>query len=216
MKPVVLLLITLLVTATWAQEPAKQSAAESEPKVFNKVERVGDGFRTFFMFSAGEREYTIRADGLSEGRLGKSRQQNFKLKTDRGHIDQVYFYEQGSDLLLLYEVSDTLNGWGYIVRLNQTTFKLKWLTPISGFNLGPALVDGDDVYLTAVSRVAKMDVRSGTYAWQQDLHQKYASSFEAFQAPWIKGDHVFFKDEFAPFKTIEVDKTSGKIINILE
>ena len=217
MKPVVLLLLILLVTVTWAQEPLKQSVPESEQKVFNKVERVGDGFRTFFMFSAGEREYTIRADGLAEGRLGKSRQQNFKIKTDRGHIEQVYFYEQGSDLLLLYEVSDKLNGWSYIARLNQTTFKLKWLTAISGFNLGPALVEGDDVYLTAVSRVAKLDLRSGAYAWQlEDLHQKYAPSFQAFQAPWIKGDHVFFKEDLAPFKTIEVDKLSGKIINILE
>lgn len=217
MKPGVLLLLTLLVTVTGAQEPVKQSAPEPEQRVFNKVERVGDGFRTFFMFSASSHEYTIRADGLAESRLGRARQQNFNLKTDRGHIEQVYFDEQGSDLLLLYEVSDKLNGWGYIGRLNQTTFKFKWLTPISGFNLGPALIEGDDLYLTAVSRVAKLDLRSGAYAWQlEDLQQKYASSFQAFQAPWIKGDHVFFKEELAPFKTIEVDKLSGKIITILQ
>jgi len=218
MKPLVPMLLILLASPALAQEPTNRSPAETETALFSKVPRVGDDkLRSFFMFSASGHEYTIRADGRAESASGKTRQHNFNLKTDQGHVEQVYFFEHETDLLLLYELSDELNGWGYVLRFNQTTFKPKWLMPISGFNLGTALVEGDYLYLTAMSLVAKVDLRSGSYVWRQEnLHQKYSPSFQAFQAPWIKGDHVFFKEDVAPFKSIEVDKLTGKIINILE
>ena len=216
MKPFVPMLLILLASVAAAQEPTDQSAAEQ--MLFSKVSRVGeDKLRSFFMFSVSGREYTIRADGRAESASGKARQHNFNLKTDRGHVEQVYFFEHESDLLLLYELSDGLNGWGYAVRLSQTTYKPKWVMPISAFNLGTALVEGDYLYLTAASLVAKADLRSGSYVWRQEnLHQKYPPSFQTFQAPWIKGDHVFFKEDLSPFKSIEVDKLTGKITNVLE
>jgi len=218
MKPLVPLLLMLLTSVAAAQEPSTRPAAETETTLFSKVPRVGeDKLRSFFMFSVSGHDYTIRADGRAESASGKTRSHNFNLKTDKGHVEQVYFFEHESDLLLLYELSDELNGWGYVVRLNQATFKPKWLIPISGFNLGTALVEGDYLYLTAAGLVAKVDLRSGSYVWRQEnLRQKYSPSFEVFQAPWIKGDHVFFKEDLAPFKSIEVDKLTGKIINILE
>lgn len=215
MKPLVLLLLIVLGSGASAQQAQERSGPATKPRVCSKVPRVGeDKWRSFFMFSASGHDYTFRADGLGESSFGKVRPHNFRLKADQGHLEQVYFCELENDLLLLYELSDELNGWGYVLRLNQTTFKPKWITPISGFNLGPALLDGDSLYLTAVSLIAKLDLRSGAYVWQQtDLHAKYPPSFQTFGAPLIKGDHVIFKEDLAPFKSLEVDRLTGKIIN---
>lgn len=215
MKPQALLLLILLGTVASAQ-PAQDRAVTQKPQpICNRVPRVGeDTWRSFFMFSASGHDYTIRADGRGESIFGKVRAHNFTLKADQGHLEQVYYCELENDLVLLYEVSDQANGWGYVVRLSQTTFKPKWLAGISALNLGPALVDGEYLYLTASSLIAKLDLQSGAYVWQQpELQVKYPSSFQSFGLPWIKGDHVFFRENVTPYKTIEVDSLSGKIMN---
>jgi hypothetical protein len=218
MKRLGSLLTLALALSVWAQEPANQSDAGTEPTIFTKAQRIGeDKWRSFFVFSLAGHEYTIRRDGHSEISTGKARPQNFDLKANRGHIEQLYFIEHEGDLVLLYELSDDQNGWGYITRLNQSTRKFKWVAGISGSNLGPALVETNYVYLTGGSLIAKLDLQSGAYVWKQEgLREKYSSSFQVFQAPWIKGDHVFFREDLEPFKTMEVDKLSGKIIDIRE
>ena len=218
MKTLVLTFTILLAITASAQEPATQSSIGTEQTVFTKAPRAGeDKWRSFFMFPVSGHEYTIRADGRAESATGKVRAHNFSLKVDRGHIEQVYYFEHDGDLLLLYELSDELNGWGYIIRLNQTTVKPKWVAGVSGFNFGPTLVEANFAYLTAVDLIAKLDLQSGAYVWRhENLQEKYSPSFQAFREPWIKGDHVFFKEDLAPFRPIEVDKATGKIINILK
>jgi hypothetical protein len=210
------LLTALVASVASAQAPANQSGPEMEQGVFSEATRAGtDKWRSFFMFSASGRNYTIRSDGLGEWAPGKLRPRNFKLRLDyNGHIERVYYSEHEGDLLLIYEASNGLNGWGYVARLNQNTLKLKWLAPVNGFNIGPSLVEANYVYLTAASMIAKLDLRSGAYVWEQGgLHEKYAPSFQVFRPPWIKGDCVFFKDGESA-KTIEVDKLTGKILNL--
>ena len=105
MKPVVPLLLTLLIAVGSAQEPANQATLESKPKVFSIVDRVGeDSLRSFFMFSVGGHDYTIRADGRGERSFENARSRNFTLKVDQSHIEQVSFLEDDGDLLLIYQL----------------------------------------------------------------------------------------------------------------
>ena len=200
--------------AVSAQQPVDQSSAAFEQKAFNNVEITGEGFRSFFVFSAEGFHYIIRADGHAESDSGKPRPRNFDLRVGRnGHVVRVYFTEYEGDLLLIYEASDKQYGWGYVERLDQKTLKPRWLKPVNGFNIGPGLVEANYAYLSAVDLLAKIDLRSGDYVWQQQAFQEqYVLSSKGFRLPSVKGERVFFQEDATNGKTIEVDKTTGKIL----
>jgi hypothetical protein len=207
----------LLALGAPAQEPSHRTTPAAEPKAFSKVESLGDGTRAFFMFGTNGPGYTIRADGFAEqSSVGKGRPTNFTLRVGRnGLIVRFYFLEDEGDLLLIYEGTDKRNGWGYVVRLNQKSLKPKWAAPVSDFNLGPGLVEDRYLYFSAANLLAKIDLRSGAYVWQQeDVQRKYALSFDGFQLPSITGERVFFHEDGAKGKTIEVDKVTGKILSV--
>ena len=207
--------VLLALTAS-AQEPASRPQAETEQRVFEQVEHVGDGsLRSFFMFSAGGHNYTLRADGLGERPRVRARPLTFNLKVDRGHLARVYFHEYEGDLLLIYEVTDGRYAWGYAARLSQATARVKWLTGVSGFNFGPALVESNYAYLSAAGLLAKLDLGSGAYVWRQQLQpDKDSPPGQVFQAPRVEGVQVFFTEETAPHRTFVVDKLSGKIVGV--
>ena len=163
MKSIVPLVLTLLVSVASAQEPAKQPTSETEAAVFSKVDRIGeDNFRSFYMFSVGGHEYTIRADGRGERSFDKARSRNFTLKVDQRRIEQVSFLEYDGDLLLIYQLSGAQNVRGYVVRLNQSTsMRFIWLKPISGFDVETAVVEAGYLNLKSANAVVKMDLRSG-------------------------------------------------------
>jgi hypothetical protein len=213
LKILISILITLLALVAFAQEPNRSSVA-LEPQAFTKVDSLGDGTRAFFMFAAGSGPgYTVRADGFAEQSAApKGRPANFGLRVGRnGHIVRFYFLEYEGDLLLIYEGSNQKLGWGYIVRLNQKTLKAKWTALVSDFNLGPGVVEGDYLYFSAANLLAKIDLRSGAYVWQQeDVQKQYSLSADGFQVPTIKGEQVFFQEDGGAEKTVEIDKITGK------
>ena len=210
-------MVTLLALVAPAQEPNNQTHPALAPRAFSKVESLGDGSRAFFMFATNGPGYTIRADGFAEqSAAGKGRPANFRLTVGRnGRIVRFYFLEHEGDLLLIYEGSDKQYGWGYVVRLNQKTLKPKWAAPVSDFNLGPGLVEDNYLYFSAANLLAKIDLHSGVYVWQQeDMQNKYALSFDGFRLPSITGERVYFPEDGAKGKTIEVDKVTGKILSV--
>jgi outer membrane protein assembly factor BamB len=192
------------------------SAPVSEERSFTTVERIGDpGYRSFFMFSTNGRGYTIRADGYAESGTGKGRSTNFTLPMGRsGHLVRVYFFEYENDLLLMYELSDQRLGWGYLVRLNEKTLKTKWAIPINGYNIGPALVEAaNEVYLSAANFLARLDLTTGRYVWQQEDPQKqYPLAFNGFRLPVLDGARVLFTEERPQGKTVELERVTGKIV----
>ena len=207
----------LFVPVSPAQETIPQSTHAPEPKAFSKVESLGDGSRAFFMFGTSGPGYTIRADGFAEqSAVRKGRPINFTLRVGRnGRLVRFYFLEYEGDLLLIYEGSDKQYGWGYVVRLNQKTLKPKWTAPVSGFNLGPGLVEENYLYFSAADLLAQIDLRTGAYVWrQEDVQRKYALSFDGFRLPLIQGERVSFPEDGEKGKTVEVDKVTGKILNV--
>lgn len=213
LTPLVLIALAVVVSA---QQPAAQSSETVEQRAFNNVEVTGEGTRSFFIFVNEGFHYIIRADGHSESDSGKGRPRNFDLKVGgRGHVERVYFTEHEGDLLLIYEVSDKQYGWGYVLRFDQKTLKPKWTRPINGYNLGPGLIEAGYAYLSATNLLAKIDLRSGEYAWQATEFQKqYAQSSTFFRLPTLSGDRVLFREDAENGKTVELDKTTGKILNV--
>ena len=208
---------TVLALVAPAQDPNKQPHPAAAPQAFSKVESLGDGSRAFFMFSTNGPGYTVRADGFAEQSAApKGRPANFSLRVGRnGRIVRFYFLEYEGDLLLIYEGSDEKHGWGYVVRLNQKSLKPKWAAPVSDFNLGPGLVDENNVYFSAANLLAKIDLQTGEYVWrQEDLQKKYSLSFDGFRLPSIEGKRVLFPEDGEKGKTVEIDKVTGKILGV--
>ncbi len=70
-------------------------------------------------------------------------------------------------------------------------------------------------YISAADLLAKIDLRSGEYVWQQEAFQKqYALSLSGFRLPSITEERVYFQEAAEKRKTVEVDKTTGKILNV--
>lgn len=197
-------------------------AQETKPETlkqeaFTRIEAQGlDKWRSFFVYTTNGYSYISRADGHSQSTAGNDRPRNFQLRLGlHGHLERFYFVEHEADLLMIYEVSDEHSGWGYVVRFDQKTLKPRWIKPLSGLNIGPALIEGDYAYLTAANLLIKIDLRSGVFVWQQeDFQKQYALSSEGFRLPSILGDRVFFQEDAESGKTLEVDKTTGKILNV--
>lgn len=216
MKVLTLVLLITVASAVSAQQPEDQSSAASEQKAFTTVDVSGEGFRSFFVFSTEGFHYTIRADGFAESDSGQRRRSNFNLRVGRnGYLVRVHFAEYEGDLLLIYEASDKQYGWGYVERLDQKTLKPKWLKSVTGYNFGPGLAETNYAYLSTAELLAKIDLRSGNYVWQQqDVQKQHALSSEGFRLPSINGERVLFQEDVEKGKTVEIDKTTGKILNV--
>ena len=161
MKAIVLISLALFASAAIAQQSG-QSSSDKEPQSFTKVTRVGDdSLRSFFMFSVSGHDYTIRADGFGESTFEKARARNFNLKVDQRHVEQVYFLEYESDLLLLYQLSDAQLVRGYLIRLNQTTLKPLWQVAVRDVDLETAVVEKGQVMLKNAAAPIKIDLRTG-------------------------------------------------------
>ena len=218
MKIVVVLVFLLLACAGPARSQEPSPTAPAEELSFTAVGRIGDpGYRSFFNFATKGGGYIFRADGFAEVSQGKGRPRNFSVPLGRsGHMVRFYFLEHENDLLLIYELSDERLGWGYLVRLNQKTLKPKWAIPINGFNIGPALVDTtSNVYLSAANLLARVDLKTAKYVWQQEnLQKEFPLGFAGFRLPQLEGDRVLFSEDRQKGKTVEVEKSSGKIIAV--
>jgi hypothetical protein len=164
MKPVVLLLLTLLTSGAWAQD---QEQSETERKTFTTVERIGeDSFRSFYMFTVSGHEYTIRADGRGERSSQNARARDFTLKVDQGRIVQMYYLEYEKDLLLMYQASDRQGLHGFVVRLNQTTLLPVWTKPFKDVNPEIAEVAGGTLSIKGQDATMKIDLRTGALVGQ--------------------------------------------------
>jgi len=216
LKSVALLVLSALAFAVSGQKPDDQSSTGIEHRAFNNVELTGEGFRSFFVFSTEGFHYIIRADGHTESDSGKPRSRNFDLRVGRnGHLVRIYFTEYDGDLLLIYEASDKQYGWGYVERFDQKTLKPRWLKPVNGINIGPGLVEANYAYLSAADLLAKIDLRTGEYVWQQQgFQEQYHLSSEGFRLPSINAERVFFDEDAENGKTIEAAKTTGKILSV--
>ena len=123
------------------------------------------------------------------------------------YVSSDYFAEYDGDLVLEYEVTDGLGDWAYVLLMDQTMMRFKWLAPINAEALGPGLIEGRDLYIGAVNVFAKIDMQTGAIGWQQ-------SDFEhvsMFGLPTIKADSVLFQDDFDSQRRIEIEKLTGQI-----
>jgi len=212
MKIATPLLLICLTLVTLAQTPGNVLGQHA----FTQVERIGEAnARSFYVFTTGGRTYTVRHDGRGEitGPIF-IKLRNFFLKMDgAARLERLYSADAGTDLLLTYEVANGRSGWGYIARFDPSVPVFRWFAPIPSMNVGPGLIEGNYVYVTGQDFLAKLDLQTGKYVWQQtDLTKEYGSVFAQFALPEINGAAIVFPEAGAKERTLEVDKVTGRIL----
>src|ERR1044072_305687 len=119
--------------------------AQSES--FALAERVGEGNeRSFFVLWTSAGNYVIRHDGMGEYTSPAGLRRVFMLKV-KGRIDRVYFLEHQRDLFLMYEVHDATSQSAYLVRMEQTKRKARWITQIDSVGLGAPSIQGEMIVI---------------------------------------------------------------------
>ena len=137
-------------------------ALGAQSETFALADRVGEGNeRSFFVLSTSAGGYVIRHDGMGEFTSPAGLRRVFMLKVGaKGRIDRVYFLEHQRDLFLMYEVHDASSQWAYLVRLEQTKRKARWITEVDGVGLGAPVIQGEMIVIKNLEvRAADGNVR---------------------------------------------------------
>ena len=161
-----------------------------------------------FSFSAGGFQYSLTARGLGHRSTPGRAPQRFQLRIDPGAwMERVWYLAVGRDIILVHEDADGEDGWGAVVRLTGERLRVRWSARIPGFNIGEAVIEGDDLYVTAIGFVGKLNVTSGRYAWaHKDLYRD--GRFNSFKRPVVRDAWVTFTDGS---NVITVEKRSGAL-----
>lgn len=132
--------------------------ASPPAEAFILADRVGEGNeRSFFTLSTSVGGYVIRHDGMGEYTSPAGLRRVFVLKVGaKARIDRVYFIEHQRDLFLLYEVHDAKSQWAYLVRMEQTKRKARWITEVDGKDLEAPVIEGEFVVINKVE-ISKAD-----------------------------------------------------------
>ena len=140
-----LLVVCLGVAVLW-------SVALGANETFALADRVGEGNeRSFFVFSTSVGNYVIRHDGMGEFTSPAGLRRVFMLKLGaKSRIDRVYFLEHQRDVFLMYEVHDASSQWAYLVRMEQTKRKARWITEVDGADLGAPVMQGEMIAIRNV------------------------------------------------------------------
>lgn len=135
-----LLVVCLGVAVLWSVALGASPLSET----FALAERVGEGNeRSFFVLSTSAGNYVIRHDGMGEFTSPAGLRRVFMLRVgSKARIDRMYFLEHQRDLFLMYEVHDASSQRAYLVRMEQTKRKARWITEIDGTDLGAPLIQG--------------------------------------------------------------------------
>jgi hypothetical protein len=134
----------------------------AQSETFALADRVGEGNeRSFFVLSTSAGGYVIRHDGMGEFTSPAGLRRVFMLKVGaKGRIDRVYFLEHQRDLFLMYEVHDASSQWAYLVRMEQTKRKARWITEVDGVGLGAPVIQGEMIVIKNLEvRTADGNVR---------------------------------------------------------
>ena len=204
----------------WAASALPQEAPApktAEPRLFGFPVAVAQGRRLIaFEFPVAGSKYHITRTGLGNRSRGAAPPQSFNLHLSRGDlIRTLYYAEYQGDALLLIEVSNGAYGAGFLVRIGGALPDIRWKQALPGFNVGRGLIEGDFAYVTAMRFVAKVNLRSGSYAWRHE-DQEHPGAFDAFDAPRLEGSAVLFPAHPAAggrASTVTVDKRTGRILS---
>lgn len=203
----------------------QRAAAPDASKDFRRARRVNPDVppdRAAFEFESNGFSYRVGANGSGRRTKG-DRTGRFNLWLDgRDYIEGIRFTLYEGDLLLVCEVNDDQTRAGLLTRLEQPSMRALWRERIPAPEVGEPLREGHALYVTGAGFIARLDLRTGEYAWlHEDLGgeaggARAAQPFAAFETPEVEGDAVLFREQpvYNRRRAVVVRKRTGEIIRI--
>jgi hypothetical protein len=201
----------------------KKSQLFIKSQGFNQDEKIGE--ETKYSVNTNNGKYEIFSDGTGKYVDKNGKLRLFQIKLDPSEkLSKVIYAIHDRDMIILAEQGDDESLGGLIFRLDTQTLKIKWKRDFPAFNIGIGVIESGFAYITGIGFVAKVNLQSGTYAWQhKNLYEAFNSqtnsggNFNSFQVPEIIGNEIVFteSDDLSTgkrLKKIRVNKTTGNII----
>lgn len=210
-----LLLAGLLVLLS-ASARADKTVAFQEA-VRHGEDAPGPSLRWTFVWNGKEVE--IASNG--RGSVGK---REFQVPLNGTRLTSKLRYSTyNGDLLVLIEETDEESSAGKLVRFAEKSLKPKWNCGIPSFNVGPGLIEGKSVYLSARATAMKVDLDSGQWDWRRTnlnrLDEATVHRFNAFELPELGPDRVTFPEAPASAGSnspgsVTLSKSDGEVLEV--
>jgi hypothetical protein len=151
-RVLLIILLGIFAPAVWGQD-------------FVSARAVGDPISpTAFVLKLGGFDCRLNAAGTATCARGAARWR-FRLPTAGGSIEHV-FVSGGSELVVVYEVSDFESNWAYVARMEPRRHRPEWHEQIAGLNTAmPVLIEGS-VVVAALGYIASFAVGTGLTNWE--------------------------------------------------
>lgn len=131
-------------------------------------------------------------------------------------IEQLYFFRIDNDWVAVYEDTDMDCTGNVVERIDVKNNKSVWKVYAGGFNSSKPVRVDNNVYISTIGFVGKLDISTGKYQWQYDnLYRdgKY-NSFD--ETKFLNANEILFRSVNPMNETmvdsIIIDDKTGKII----
>jgi hypothetical protein len=198
-------------TAQTYRQPAHhvQYAQKAEPS--NTDPETPKSYR----FSVEDEDYFIDENGTGSLTIGGRQSAIFELPVEgMPYIEELYFIPYGDHVLvLLYELSDGEGGMSKVARVYRPELQTTFTADIPGFNLGPAALEGNHLYVSAGGFLGCLNLDRWQYEWTHgNLYERYSAN--AFGKPEVFVNTVVFPAQISERKgsvRMVVEKSSAAL-----
>ncbi|CAN5139220.1 hypothetical protein BH09BAC5_BH09BAC5_09000 [soil metagenome] len=147
---------------------------------------------------------------------GNSKKQIADLKCEY-MMDNLYVLPRsGNKWFFVWQETNHEGQKSSLAVFSEGSEKPEWKISFPYGNVGPAVIDQNMVYFTAMGTVAKIDISTGKLIWKQDsLFNPLKLSYKKFYTPSVFDDKVIFVDYPEPGRrekrdTLILDPSTGK------
>lgn len=131
----------------------------------------------------------------TDGRIswGSKIKDSVRLNTD-AWIGNIYLaIVDHQNLVVVYEENFATEGGSSAEMFDMAKKQRIWEAPVAGFNLGPAYIKDDFVYVNTIGMVGKLKLKTGDYVYRfDDLYNRETAAFNSFKSIQIKDSLAYF------------------------
>jgi len=161
--------------------------------------------------------YSLSAEGaLTRAKHPKS--VTFKLP-ENYYIESVHFKPLTNRIIFTFSISDGDSGSVLVSLFDEDKFSFEWQTELFAFNVSPALIHNNSIYLGGIGVIAKINLDNGNIIWHHSgLYEADTQAYNSFVTPMIQGEYVIFREQKVPdasypgIREIQALDRTGKII----
>jgi hypothetical protein len=134
------------------------------------------------------------------------------LEQEYGYcFEKVMYYQSLNNLLIVSEITD-IESVGIELYYFKNGRELAWKKEIGGFNISNGVVENEQLYITWIGTVLKMEIQTGKTIWVNDNLYQYSEGFEAnaMEIITIGKEEIVIRDLFTE-KKVSFNKFNGNL-----